>query len=104
MKKYIAIVIGFLLLFTHNIVYGEQLNFADEAKSAILLERDTGEILYSKNAHEKLPPASMTKVMTMLLIMEAIDKGELSLDEMIRVSERASSMGGSQVFLETGEE
>lgn len=104
MKKYIAITIGLLLLFTQNIVYGEQLNFADEAKSAILLERDTGEILYSKNAHEKLPPASMTKVMTMLLIMEAIDKGELSLDEMIRVSERASSMGGSQVFLETGEE
>lgn len=88
--------------------YGEEkeeaLNLAPDAKSAILIERDTGEILFDKNAHQKLPPASMTKIMTLLLVMEAIDKGNLTLDEMIRVSERASSMGGSQVFLEAGEE
>jgi D-alanyl-D-alanine carboxypeptidase (penicillin-binding protein 5/6) len=77
---------------------------ADDAKSAILIERDTGAILYEKNAHEKLPPASMTKIMTMLLIMEAIDKGELSYKEKVRASEYAASMGGSQIFLEPGEE
>ncbi|RLL48151.1 D-alanyl-D-alanine carboxypeptidase [Oceanobacillus piezotolerans] len=82
----------------------ETLNLAEEAKSAILIERDTGTILFDKNVHEKLAPASMTKIMTLLLIMEAIDKGELKKDETVRVSERAASMGGSQIFLEAGEE
>ncbi|MEH6943038.1 D-alanyl-D-alanine carboxypeptidase family protein [Bacillus sp. JJ722] len=77
---------------------------ADEAKSAILIERDTGAILYAKNENQRLSPASMTKVMTMLLIMEAIDKGELTMNEKIRTSEYAASMGGSQIFLEPGEE
>lgn len=77
---------------------------ADEAKSAILIERDTGAILYAKNENQRLSPASMTKVMTMLLIMEAIDKGKLSMNEKIRTSEYAASMGGSQIFLEPGEE
>ncbi|MFS0781115.1 D-alanyl-D-alanine carboxypeptidase family protein [Bacillus sp. 1P06AnD] len=77
---------------------------AEEAKSAILIERDTGEILYGKNEHQRLSPASMTKIMTMLLIMEAIDKGKLSWNENIRTSEYAASMGGSQIFLEPGEE
>jgi D-alanyl-D-alanine carboxypeptidase (penicillin-binding protein 5/6) len=75
-----------------------------DAKSAILIERDTGMILYEKNAHEKLPPASMTKIMTMLLIMEALDQGKLKLNEKVRASEYAASMGGSQIFLEAGEE
>lgn len=69
-----------------------------------MIEQDTGAILFNKNPHEKLPPASMTKIMTLLLIMEAIDKGSLSLDEKVRVSENAASMGGSQIFLEAGEE
>ncbi|MBT2686966.1 D-alanyl-D-alanine carboxypeptidase [Bacillus sp. ISL-47] len=79
-------------------------DLADNVKSAILIERDTGSILYEKNSGEQLPPASMTKVMTMLLIMEAIDEGKLSWDEKIRTSEYAASMGGSQIFLEPGEE
>lgn len=79
-------------------------NLAEKAKSAILIEQDTGTILFNKNQHEKLPPASMTKLMTLLLIMEAIDKEKLSTDEMIRISENASSMGGSQIFLDTGDE
>lgn len=79
-------------------------DLADNVKSAILIERDTGSILYEKNSGEQLPPASMTKVMTMLLIMEAIDQGKLSWDEKIRTSEYAASMGGSQIFLEPGEE
>ncbi|KAF0816938.1 MULTISPECIES: D-alanyl-D-alanine carboxypeptidase family protein [unclassified Cytobacillus] len=79
-------------------------DLADNVKSAILIERDTGTVLYEKNSDEQLPPASMTKVMTMLLIMEAIDEGKLSWDEKIRTSEYAASMGGSQIFLEPGEE
>ena len=83
---------------------GAKVQLADEALSAILIERDTGAILFEKDAHEKLPPASMTKIMTMLLMMEAIDEGRLKWDDKIRTSERAASMGGSQVFLEPGEE
>jgi len=110
MKKYTLITILLMKLFVTPSIstYGEEkeeaLNLAPDAKSAILIERDTGEILFDKNAHQKLSPASMTKIMTLLLVMEAIDKGNLTLNEMIRVSERASSMGGSQVFLEAGEE
>lgn len=80
------------------------IELVDQARSAILIERDTGTILYAKNAHEKLPPASMTKIMTMLLIMEAIDQGKLKWNEKVRASEYAASMGGSQIFLEPGEE
>lgn len=77
---------------------------ANDSNSAILIERDTGEVLFEKNSHEKLPPASMTKIMTMLLIMEALDEGRLKMDEKVRASEYAASMGGSQIFLEPGEE
>ncbi|MGC5324478.1 D-alanyl-D-alanine carboxypeptidase family protein [Brevibacillus sp. SYSU BS000544] len=80
------------------------LNIAPNAKSAVLLEMDSGTILYEKNANEKLPPASITKVMTLLLIMEAIERGELKLTDKVRTSERAASMGGSQIFLQPGEE
>ncbi|WP_026694758.1 D-alanyl-D-alanine carboxypeptidase family protein [Peribacillus kribbensis] len=77
---------------------------ASDARSAVLIERDTGKILYDKDSNVELPPASMTKIMTMLLIMEAVDKGKLSLNEKVRTSEHAASMGGSQIFLEPGEE
>ncbi|MFC3882794.1 D-alanyl-D-alanine carboxypeptidase family protein [Bacillus songklensis] len=77
---------------------------ADRAKSAILIERDTGAVLYEKNSDQKLPPASMTKIMTMILIMEALDEGKIKLNEKVRTSEYAASMGGSQIFLEPGEE
>ncbi|HET7629198.1 MAG TPA: D-alanyl-D-alanine carboxypeptidase family protein [Bacillales bacterium] len=79
------------------------LELAKEAKSAILIEADTGKVLYAKQPDKKLPPASMTKIMTMLLIMEALNDGRLSWDEKVRTSEHAASMGGSQVFLEPGE-
>lgn len=81
-----------------------QLNLAESAQSAILLERDTGKIIYEKNAHDQLPPASMTKIMTLILIMQALDEETIKLDEKVRVSENAASMGGSQIFLEAGEE
>ena len=76
---------------------------AKNAKSAILLEESTGEILYEFNSHEKNPPASMTKMMSLLLIMESIEKGIIKWDQMITISSNASSMGGSQILLETGE-
>ena len=75
-----------------------------EAKSAILIEADTGSVLYEMNADERLPIASVTKIMTMLLIMEAVDEGVISLDDMVTVSENAMSYGGSTMFLEAGEE
>ena len=73
------------------------------APSALLMERESGQILYEKNAREHLAPASVTKVMTMLLVAEAVDRGELSLDTPITASAKAASMGGSQIWLEEGE-
>ncbi|CAM3567302.1 D-alanyl-D-alanine carboxypeptidase family protein [Marinicrinis lubricantis] len=81
-----------------------QVDLAPNAKSAILIDADTGTVIYEKNPHEKLPPASITKVMSMLLIMEALDEGRIKLTDMVRTSEYAASMGGSQIFLEPGEE
>ena len=74
------------------------------APSAILMEKSTGEILYAKNEHDPLPPASVTKIMTVLLTMEAIDSGRIALDDMVTVSAYAAGMGGSQVFLAEGEQ
>lgn len=73
------------------------------APSALLMEASTGEVVYEKNADEKLPPASVTKIMTLLLIFDAIDEGKISLTDEVTTSEYAASMGGSQVFLEVGE-
>lgn len=72
-------------------------------KSAVLMEADTGRVLYTQNATEALPPASVTKIMTLLLVMEAIDAGKLALNDMICTSETAASMGGSQIYLKVGE-
>ena len=73
------------------------------APSAILMEAATGQIIYEKNPDEKLPPASVTKVMTLLLIFDALDSGQIKLGDEVTTSEYAASMGGSQVFLEPGE-
>lgn len=81
----------------------EKKNTELASKSAILMDVGTGKVLFEKNSHEKLPPASVTKVMTMLLIVEAIDEGKIKLTDNVQVSENASSMGGSQIFLEPGD-
>lgn len=73
-------------------------------KSALLMEAETGRVLYEQNADEALPPASVTKIMTLLLTMEAIDKETLTLDQMLTASDHAASMGGTQIFLEAGEQ
>ena len=93
----------FLILFIPIRVYGEELNLAENAKSAILIEASTGEVMYQKNANERLAPASMTKIMSLILIMENIENGNLKWNDIVVVSKNASSMGGSQIFLETNE-
>lgn len=75
-----------------------------ESKAAVLMDASSGNFLMEKNSHEKLPIASITKIMTMLLVMEALDSGKIKYESMVPVSEHAYSMGGSQVFLEPGEE
>ena len=104
MKKLCCLIISiFLFCFVIN-VKAEELNLAENAKSAILLEASTGEIIFEKNSHEKLHPASMTKMMSMLLILENIEKGVINWDDIVTVSSNASSMGGSQILLETNEQ
>ena len=102
MKK---IVFVFLLIFSLFIVnVSAEEDIVPNAKSAILIEASSGKILYEKNKDDKYAPASMTKMMSLLLIMENIDNGNLRMDEVVRVSKYASSMGGSQIFLEENEE
>ncbi|MDR6549400.1 D-alanyl-D-alanine carboxypeptidase family protein [Paenibacillus qinlingensis] len=82
----------------------QPVDLTPNALSAVLMDADTGTVIAEKNKDAKLPPASITKIMTMLLIMEAIDKGTIKMDEKVSVSEYAASMGGSQIFLEPGEQ
>lgn len=100
MKKYLFLLILFLFPLC---VKAEDIKLAENAKSAIMIEASTGEIIYEKNSLEKLPPASMTKMMSMLLIIEKIESGKLKWNEIVTASSKASSMGGSQIFLEPGE-
>lgn len=81
-----------------------QPELAPSSRSAILMDADSGTIIYEKSSHDRLPPASITKVMTMLLIMEALDEGRIKLTDQVSTSEYAASMGGSQIFLEPGEQ
>ncbi len=101
--KFICVFISCVLLFVSSL---SALAISDEeitAPSAVLMEAKTGKILYEKNSHEIRACASITKVMTLILIMEAIDSGEISLDDNVTASAHASSMGGSDIWLEEGE-
>ena len=98
MKKVIAL-LGAVLILT---VGARAVEVA--APSALLMEKETGTILYAKDEHAKLEPASVTKVMTMLLTMEAIDSGQLTYDTVITASAHACSMGGSQIWLKENEQ
>lgn len=108
MKRVLSLVLFFYFLFLMCIpiyaveVKDNPLNI--EAKSAVLMDANTGEVLYSLNKDTMLPPASVTKIMTLLLVFEAIEQGNLKYNDVLTVSENASSMGGSQVFLEPGEQ
>ena len=100
MKK-IIIFLSFLFLFC-NVIKAE--NITSYSESAILIESSTGKVLYELNADEKRAPASMTKIISMILIMDAIKDGKFTLEDKVTISENASSMGGSQVYLNAGEE
>ena len=105
MKRVICFFICVCFMMHSVVVFAEgNTDLGLNAKSAILMEESTGNILYESNPDERLPIASVTKVMTMLLIMEAVDSGKISLDDMVTVSENAMSYGGSTMFLETGEQ
>ena len=98
MKKWIALVCAVLLLGTSARAVEVS------APSALLMEKETGTVLFAKNEHEKLEPASLTKFMTLLLVMEAIDAGVLTYDTVITASAHACSMGGSQIWLRENEQ
>lgn len=95
-KKFITINLILSMLFSFSFA---EPSLELTAKSAYLIEASTGNVLFSKNEHEQLGPASVTKVMTILLIMESIDDGKISLDDMVGCSEKARKMGGSQIWL-----
>lgn len=105
MKRIIAAILSLVLLTGQagavEVLEGDAITIA--APYAVLMEKSTGTVLYEKASHERCSPASVTKVMTMLLVMEALASGTLSLDTMVTASEKAASMGGSQIWLEQGE-
>lgn len=102
MKRLLALVCAvFLALAAAPRAQAEGLEV--NAKSAVLMDVATGTVLYEKNAHEALAPASVTKVMTMLLIMEAVDSGKIALTDTVTASEAAAAKGGSQIYLKAGE-
>lgn len=100
MKKIYLLLLFFLIPLN---VSADELNLAENAKSAIMIEATTGEILYKKNEKERLAPASMTKIMSLILIMENVENGKLKWNDIVVTSNYASSMGGSQVFLKPNE-
>lgn len=101
-KLFLLLMTMVILMVPFNFVLAEE-GLAKTSKSAILMEASTGEIIFEKNAHEKYAPASMTKMMTMLLVVEAIKNKVIDWEDIVTASENASSMGGSQILLETGE-
>lgn len=103
MKRFLSKALALIIVFSGLSARADNPQLEIDAKSVVLMESSTGKILYEQNPDEQLPIASVTKIMTMLLIMEAIDDGVITLSDMVPVSERAMSMGGSTMFLEAGE-
>ena len=105
MKKIAAALLAPIIIFCHfgSVVSAEEVSLNISAPSAILMEASTGQVIYERNAEERLHPASITKIMTLLLIFEALEEGKISLTDQVATSAYAQSMGGSQVFLEEGE-
>ena len=104
MKRCATLFTAMLLLISLVPVEARAVDLPIHSRAAVLMEKETGQVLYAQNEHEQLEPASVTKVMTLLLVMEAIDSGTLHYDDMVTASDYASSMGGSQIFLKAGEQ
>lgn len=103
MKK-LTLLLSLVLLLELLPVQAMAVEIPITSRAALLMEKETGQILYAQNEHEKLEPASVTKIMTLLLTMEAIDAGKLHYDDVVTASANAAAMGGSQVFLKEGEQ
>lgn len=102
-RRYLSAFLGILiLLLSINISFAEPV-FEIDGKSAILIDYNSGNIIYEKNSHDKLPPASITKIMVLLIAMESLEKGTINLNDEVVISSNAAGMGGSQVYLEEGE-
>lgn len=104
MKKWIGALLAALCMVTLLPVRAAAVELPLTSRAALLMEKTTGQILFAQNEHEKLEPASVTKIMTLLLTMDAIDSGALAYDDVVTVSANAAGMGGSQVFLAEGEQ
>lgn len=108
MKKIITLIImivmGFCLPYLYSVKISAEPNLAKNSKSATMVNVETGDVIFEKNANEKLAPASMTKIMSIILFMEALESGQLKEDQLITTSLNASQMGGSQIFLSVGEQ
>jgi len=105
--KNVIIVVMVMVMFTPNVAMAQEnkgLALTIDAKSAVIMEASSGEIVFQQNADERRAPASVTKVMTMLLIYEALEQNRIAWDDTVSVSEYAASMGGSQIYLEPGEQ
>ena len=103
MKRMLSFVIAALLLFSALPFGASAVDLQIEGKSALLMDAATGTVLYEKDAHTVLPPASVTKIMTLLLIMEAVDSGKIAMTDTVTASEAAAEKGGSQIYLKVGE-
>ena len=107
--RYLSKILIIFVLFINFVTFisikttASEIELTKDARSAILIEASTGEIVYEKNSKEALVPASMTKIMTMILVMEAINNGVLNINDTLTASDRAKSMGGTTIYLETGE-
>lgn len=104
MKKWIGALLAALCMVTLLPVQAAAVELPLTSRAALLMEKTTGQILFAQNEHEKLEPASVTKIMTLLLTMDAIGSGALAYDDVVTVSANAAGMGGSQVFLAEGEQ
>ena len=104
MKKWIGALLAALCMVTLLPVQAAAVELPLTSRAALLMEKTTGQILFAQNEHEKLEPASVTKIMTLLLTMDAIDSGALAYEDVVTVSANAAGMGGSQVFLAEGEQ
>ena len=104
MKKWIGALLAALCMVTLLPVQAAAVELPLTSRAALLMEKTTGQILFAQNEHEKLEPASVTKIMTLLLTMDAIDSGAIAYDDVVTVSANAAGMGGSQVFLAEGEQ
>ena len=102
-KKTLSIILGIIIFFTAVSTSYCDNTFDVEAKGALLMDFSTGKVIYEKNSNEKLAPASITKIMVLLLTMESIESQNIDLNDEVIISKNASCMGGSQVFLEEGE-